>query len=312
MAAGSSRAWPGDEDVVTPAPMVAPVRERSSWRHIPLATASLATFLIAVLVITPETPLTHHQSGAASAVTASEAETPVATILAAIAEAAQANEPAEPERTPVWAPIERPFAFVNLEAPTLDRLPRTHAAARHTTGGGRDDVLIFGDFADDTLHVRLSAYRPGAEAPAPSTFFVDLVRRASEAGVAVTKSAVATPLATKLGLMETADAVLSDNNAERPCLAFRFLSYEPRLRLSGWACGTAERPADRVLFTCLIDRLDLVAAGEDKALAAFFAKAERARNAACGAPHLLTAGAKSRWLDGPAAMPPLKDGRKPR
>lgn len=308
--ASVGRALPDDDGFAAAQRRERPSRRAarpSSWRHIPLLTVTLATVLVAALFMSP---------AADETATAPSRERPALSLAAPPMPPAPAplalEAQGEPEGVAAWVPIERPFAPFNLEAPELDRLPRRHDAARHTSGGGRDDVFVFGAFEADALHLRLSAYRPGGEAPASSTFFVDLVRRAGEAGLAVVRSAVAAPLTTKLGAVEAADAVLSGQGGERPCLAFRFLSDDPALRLSGWLCGTRERPADRATFACLIDRFDLIAAQDDKALAAFFAKAELARGAACRGPYLLVTGRTSPWLEGSAALPPLKSEPKTR
>lgn len=294
----SRRALPGDERSVAPRPRLVPGRrgvKASSWRHIPLATVMLTIILAVALAMapTPRKPGGPFVS-APSARIAFESPAPT--------EALARFDPApgaEPEPLPAWVAIENPMAPFNLDAAELD-LPRRHDAARHTTGGGRDDVFVFGDFGVDAPHLRLSAYRPGGEAPPPSTFFVDLVRRAGEAGLAVVRSAVATPLATRLGAVEVAEVSLSGTSGARHCLAFRLNSAEP-LRLSGWACGTAEQPAARARLACLIDRLDLVP-GEEPGLASWFAAAGQGRSAACGGSHVLTTGS-TRLVDEPAPAP---------
>lgn len=301
--ASVGRASPGDPILprLRSTKRAAAKRARSSWRHIPVLTMSLTAAIVVALLAAPARDV---------ATTGSVRPLARPTLsLAAPQTSPTSVAREEPERPPAWAPVEKPFAMFNLEAPEIDRLPAYHVAARHSVGGGRDDVFTFGAFEAQALHLRLSVYQPGGEAAAPSSFFVDLVRRAGEAGLAVRKSVVAGPLPTKFGTFEVADAILAEPGAERPCLAFRFLSQGPALRLSGWACGTAERPADRAMLACLIDRLALVAAREERALAAYFAKAELSRSPICAAPHLLAAGSKSPWFAGRAVMPPLKDGK---
>ena len=115
-------------------------------------------------------------------------------------------------------------------------------------------------------------------------------------------------LATKFGTMETADAALSGAKGQRSCIVFRHLSVAQPLRLTGWWCGTMERPADRGQLACLIDRFDLLSAGDDKPLRQLFAQAELNRNAGCSVSRLAQSGRKANWLDSDGKVPPLKKG----
>jgi hypothetical protein len=255
---------------------------RASWRFVPLAAVAVAALLAASVFLRPGKP-------------ASPADDPVGAIEQRLAMPSQAMAEAQP--VAAWLRVDRPAVQFTLDAPDLDGLPRLYEAARHTTGGGRDDVILIGDFAADGAHLRLSAYRPGAEAVPPSSFFVDLVRRAGEAGLAVARSAVAMPLATKLGAIEVAEVSLAGEPQRRPCLAFRHLSEDPAIRLSGWFCGTTQRPAERASLACLIDHLELPAPGEETALGEWFAKAGQNRVAGCASAPTVAKAAK------PAAPP---------
>lgn len=278
----------------------------ASWRYIPRLTIALALILAGAALVAPD-----HGSDDPRARPSARAATsfpdPAAEIMTSAGTGSSGAEPA-----PAWVRIERPLVSFRLVSPDLDRLARAYEAARHATGGGRDDVLRFGDFATPALHLHLSAYRPGREAAPPSTFFVDLVRRAGEAGLAVARSEVAAPLATKFGPVETADARLANHAGDRLCLAFRMIAPDTGLRLSGWACGTPAKPLDRPRLACLIERFDLLAGAGDKALAAAFARAEQRRSETCTGPHLVATDRKSTWLDAGAALPPLKSGLKGR
>lgn len=274
-----------------------PVRRTraAALRQIALMTVVLGSGLAALLMLTPE-PLALRPSAA----------DPAPVTQSPLEKGAAAPAKAEDEPVAAWLRIEQPLALFRLSWPELDGVPQRYEAARHPAGGGRDDVIAFGEFANPSMQLRLSVYRTGSEAPAPGTFFVDLVRRAGESGLAVMRSAIALPVATKFGPMEAADVLLSGQGQERACLAFRLISTAPGLRLSGWLCGTAERPADRAALACLADRLDLVGAREDRELAAYFGKAELQRGRACMASQVQTAGGKSAWLEGGRSLPPFK------
>lgn len=186
------------------------------------------------------------------------------------------------EARPIWVQIDQPEPAFALAAPALDGLPHRLEARRHGAGG-REDTLVDGTFAADALHLRLTIYRPGEEATDPGTFFVDLVRRAAEAGVAVIRTTLPRPADSKFGPLETAEALLSAEGTQRACLAFRLAASTPHLRLSGWACGTQDKPVDAARLTCLLDGLTPLSTARGKQLQSIFAAAEQRRSPHCGA-----------------------------
>ncbi|MGL4975612.1 MAG: hypothetical protein ACRC56_09970, partial [Bosea sp. (in: a-proteobacteria)] len=208
--------------------------------------------------------------------------------------------------TSSWTKVTRPMAVFGLASPELEGLAIQYEARRHAPGGGRDDMLGYGSFDDGKAHLFLSAYRAGDEAKLPGGFFVDLARMTSENGLSVLRNTQATGLDTKFGRIEASDAALVKGERERACIAFRHLSPNPDFRLSGWWCGSAQRPADRAQLTCLLDRLQLLTAGEDRNLRSLFNKAELARQPNCTGSKIAAAGRKVSWLDAEGTAPPLK------
>ena len=208
--------------------------------------------------------------------------------------------------TSSWTRVTRPIAVFGLASPELEGLAIQYDARRHAPGGGRDDMLGYGSFVEDKAHLFLSAYRAGDEARLPGGFFVDLARMASENGLSVLRNTQATGLDTKFGRIEASDAALIKGDRERACIAFRHLSPNPDFRLSGWWCGSPQRPADRAQLTCLLDRLQLLTAGEDRNLRSLFNKAELARQPHCTSSKMAAAGRKVTWLDAEGSAPPLK------
>ncbi len=53
------------------------------------------------------------------------------------------------------------------------------------------------------------------------------------------------------------------------------MSEDQAFRFAGWWCGQNGRPADRRQLACLIDKVALLSAGEDKGLRALFTQAEK-------------------------------------
>ncbi len=213
---------------------------------------------------------------------------------------------------PVWVEIAKPFQLFSLPAPELAREKSSYQARRHASGGGRQDILTFGGFGEPGPYVRLVIHRVGGEYVPETSFFVDVARRAAEAGLAVTRSLAPAGLPTRFGTFETADVSLASGSSSEPtCLGFRMSVTKPDMRISGLACGSHAKPMERVQLTCLLDRLDLVSAGDDKAMRAFFAGAELARNTACLVPRQQSLNPKTSWLDPQGSLPSLK-GVKPR
>jgi hypothetical protein len=180
-----------------------------------------------------------------------------------------------------WRLIERAAPSFSVERAELKDLPFGFEARQHVSGG-REDKLVFGVFESEALYVRLALFQGGRDPGAKPGFFMDLARRAGEAGLAVVRSAQPSPLATKFGDIEAAEVVLADG-LERRCLAFRVQHADSRFSGHGWYCGASSvrSPEPREL-ACLIDGLKLQGVAEDQALKALFAEAERRRVDGCG------------------------------
>lgn len=205
-----------------------------------------------------------------------------------------------------WARIARPVAMFGLDSPELEKQPPVYEAQQSQNGARRRDDLSFGAFSEARPHLQLRLLVEHREQPLAQPFVVALAREAAERGMSVQRSGLAIPIATRFGTVETADATLNDGQAGRPCIAFRKSPGEMPLGLSGWWCGSEARPADRQQLICLIDRLDLLSAGEDRALRTAFARSELNRQPGCAAPRLAASGRKVSWLDADGRAPPLK------
>jgi hypothetical protein len=206
-----------------------------------------------------------------------------------------------------WRSIARPVAMFGLESPELERQPAVYEAQQYGQDGTRRrDDLTFGQFADARPHLQLRITVEHDMREGERPFVVALAREAAERGMSVQRSGLAHMISTRFGAVETADARLSDGEASRPCIAFRKSPDEMPLGLSGWWCGTQERPADRQQLICLLDRLNLLSAGEDRALRTAFARSELNRQPGCAAPRLAATGRKVSWLDADGRAPPLK------
>ena len=205
-----------------------------------------------------------------------------------------------------WIKIARPVAMFGLDSPELERQTPSYEAQRSQDGAGRRDDLSFGTFGEARPHLQLRLLVEHGASQLPQPFVVAVVRDAAERGMSMLRSGQAIAITTRFGPIETADATLSDGTASRPCIAFRKSPGEMKLGLSGWWCGSPGRPADRQQLICLIDRIDLLSAGEDRALRTAFGRSELNRQPACAAPRLAASGRKVSWLDADGRTPPLK------
>ncbi len=210
-----------------------------------------------------------------------------------------------------WVTIGRPIALFGVESPELDKRS-AYEARRSQDGQRREDVLSFGAFDDGKsllslkFQVNRDVQAQKALAGQAQPFVITLVRESAARGLSVGRSGAVTPIETKFGTVETADIGLNDGAAGRACIAFRHLDEAAHLSFSGWWCGSETRPADRAQLICLIDRIDLLSAGDDPELRARFARTELNRRQGCSVPRLAATGRKGSWLDADAKAPALR------
>lgn len=224
-----------------------------------------------------------------------------------------AFEQAPPPPPPAWVDIVKPLPLFDLLAPELAKSPLVYTARRLTQGGGRQDSLTFGTLASPA-YLRLTLYRVGAETAPVLPLGAALNTAATQAGLSLVAIGLPSEMATRFGPMQIAELRLADADAPGsatgvPCLGFRGLALSGGFRMSGFACGSESLPMARPTLACLIDRLDLNAAGDDQALSGFFAATELNRNPACAGTDLRPTAAHANWLDRNDAPPPLQ-GKK--
>lgn len=205
-----------------------------------------------------------------------------------------------------WVAIARPIPIFGLESPELERQPLTLEARRSADGRQREDILSFGGFPEPKPHLALHLAVRHERDELSRPFIVALVRAAAARGLSVQRSSLPDAIETRFGPVEAADVTLSDGASGRACIAFRMEGGTVPLALSGWWCGGEGKPADRRQLVCLIDRIDLLAAGEDATLRSAFARSELNRQPGCAPPRLSASGRKVSWLDADAPTPALR------
>lgn len=203
-----------------------------------------------------------------------------------------------------WVEVGRPFPAFALAMPEFDDAAR-YAIWRHANGGGRKDILTFGDLGSKGATAVVELYRPGAEpghAPEELTASVPELRLSGAPKMPRT-------METKFGTMQVEPFVDHAPGGERRCLRFARAFADPRFEIAGWYCNAGLDIVDRGMIACALDRLTLVAAGSDQRVGALFAQAEQKRTF-CGANSVFIAATHKRndWIE--ATRDPRLRGRQ--
>lgn len=182
----------------------------------------------------------------------------------------------EPSVRPKWVSVERPYPAFELLMPEFSGLVPDYAILRSAEGAGRKDVLTWGSPSSDSAYVMVEIYRPSGDGErfidAPSEIAARIV------GYTVTDDVKAAgTIDSKFGPVSLVDFAIAGNNGPRRCLGFAHSVDEPDMQIAGWYCSPGAEVVDRSTVACAIDRLSLVSAGSDPALAAYFAGAELKR-----------------------------------
>ena len=207
-------------------------------------------------------------------------------------------------KMPEWVTVQRPLASFALGLPDVGGQQIRHVLRRDLHSHLREEQIRAGDFAADAAHATITV-RNAAQGTRPG-FFIDMTRFAAEGGLAITRASNSVAMTSKFGLVETADMTMEAGHASRTCIGFRHAAESAAFSFQGWFCGNAARAADRQQLTCIIDRLNLVGSGDDRALRSYFSKAELNRQQGCLPPKLAAAGRKTSWLDTDQAAPQLR------
>jgi hypothetical protein len=172
---------------------------------------------------------------------------------------------------PVWKPISpSPAVYALATAPGS-----VAAEARQHTNGAREDTLTLGRFGE-FRYAQLSLVQGTVESA--GSFYIDTVRRAARAGLAVAHQGQSRMVTTKFGSVEAAPMTLA-GKSEQPCQAFRFADAQTAFGFQGWLCGSSA--PDEAQLACFIDGIAL-AGQAGPSLKAVFAQVEHNRTDACG------------------------------
>ena len=193
----------------------------------------------------------------------------------------------EPAPKPGWALADRSHPAFALGQPDPSEKSAAYTILRHPSGG-RKDVLRWME-ANGRVSSELEIYRLGTEFPSLSEG-AELAARMKEtgdlegAGVVDTKFGLA-PLFHRAGAKERGS-----------CIGFIKRIDDPALEISGFSCHGDTLPARRTAIACMLNRLTLLASGNEPKLGELFARAEL-RRASCGGP--IASAVSEDWMTGP-------------
>ncbi|GKQ53870.1 hypothetical protein [Bradyrhizobium sp. Ce-3] len=168
-----------------------------------------------------------------------------------------------------WSTAARSAPAFAISKPEPRDKTETYEVIRHPEGG-RKDVFRWTD-ASGAPAAELEIYRPGGEAMGPAV--TEIAGRLDPSGIRELEAAGIVD--SKFGSVTLLRPARQQGS--RACLGFLKQADAPDLRISGWTCQGTNLPAQRAAIVCMLNRLTLLAAGNDPRLAALFAHAELRR-----------------------------------
>jgi len=187
------------------------------------------------------------------------------------------TEAAEPTAKASWAAAGRSHPSFAVSRVDIPENSETYEILRHPEGG-RKDILRWIDQAGKAT-AELEIYRPGGEADAATDARADLAAEMPSDGASDLETAgILDSKFGTIGLFRPAGVP----DGAGSCLGFLRQIDDPPLQISGWSCQGLSTPVRRTAVGCLLNRLTLLASGNDPKLAEFFARAELRRGSCAG------------------------------
>jgi hypothetical protein len=149
----------------------------------------------------------------------------------------------------------------------------TYTVLRHP-GGGRKDVIRWGEAPERPALAELEVYRFGAERDVTRDDVTDLARRMAAGSPSAFEAAgVIESKFGPVGLLRLAGAP----DGPGACLGFLKGIAAPDLRISGWSCQGVSAQVRRAAVDCMLNRLTLLSTGSEADIADLFVRAEQNR-----------------------------------
>ena len=198
---------------------------------------------------------------------------------------------------PAWVSVERPRPAFELQIPEPSAPPATYAILRRTADNARKDVMNWGEAGAGGPYAMVEIYRPGSA----SERFIDAPSEIAARIIAFTVTddvKAAGAIGSKFGSVPLVDFAIAASGRQRRCLGFAKAFDTPVMQVAGWYCNAKDQPVDRATVACMLDRLTMLSAGGDAALAGLFARAE-IRRTFCGARNPILAATPEREVPVP-------------
>lgn len=174
----------------------------------------------------------------------------------------------------VWEEAQGAPRRFRLTDPVFGREPDLYSVRRNVAGGGRLDQMAFGSPSGETPFLRLTFYRPFDEPMSGASFWLEMARRAGEAGLSLERTPpVPGIIATRLGDFEIGALSAQASSGPRACIGFRREQRAPDFVISGIACAGGGVAGVRLqeALACVLDSIALIGPVDDRELAALFA-----------------------------------------
>jgi hypothetical protein len=178
----------------------------------------------------------------------------------------------DPAARSAWSVAPRAYPAFAVSQFDLPGKTEAYEILRHPDGG-RKDVFRWAAQGEKPI-AELEIYRPGGELSLSGPPIAEIAGRMDPDGMRELQAAGV--IDSKFGAVTLLALTDRDGDA-RPCLGFMKAVDEPNLRISGWSCQGDTLPARRAAIGCILNRLILLAAGNDPKLAELFAHAELKR-----------------------------------
>jgi hypothetical protein len=183
---------------------------------------------------------------------------------------------AEPAAKPGWTVADRSYPAFAVSRIDPAEKSVNYMILRHPEGGRKDVLRWIGP--DEAPVAELEVYRPGRE--------FDGNRPTGTDPAAPMATAVASGLE-EAGVVDSKFGAIAlrrrsgSREGGRSCLGFFKRLDGPAVLISGWSCQGQTLPARRAAIACMLDRLTLLASGNEPKLAELFARAELRRARLC-------------------------------
>ena len=176
-----------------------------------------------------------------------------------------------------WIAIGKPYPAFAVTLPDLGEEAR-YAIRRHAEGGGRKDIITFGEPGRSLRYVMIEIYRPGTELDRFGDAASEITTRAGHLGPAG-PARTGLPLDTKFGSAAAVEFAVGRFGIGH-CIGFVRAFDAPRVQIAGLSCSM-KSIVSRNAVVCALDRLTLLSAGSDPDIGKLFADAEL-RRTFCG------------------------------